>query len=120
MSQINYPLNLFLTSLHSILGRFLLYTLVLLSGMALGAGVELLLEAQAVDTSAIVLWPFLVPALVIGGFAQGWGILSYGILFGFGLLFLTTEIRARWLWLAFVIQTAEAFRCMAVWSDLGA
>ncbi|MDP0496624.1 MAG: hypothetical protein Q7Q73_10485 [Verrucomicrobiota bacterium JB024] len=108
-----HPFELFADPLKDTLTRIAAYVLVMALGAVLASFIFELVEVGkigGVELRALFLIPLVLLYLAVTGILQGWGVLSYLVLAGFGGFFVFNQMRYRWLLLPFIVQGAEVLR----------
>src|SRR5438034_11362038 len=107
----DYPLSIFQAALFSVAGKTFLLIVFLALATLLGSSLAYAQGDHIHPIGALMVYPI----MVIGGFAQGWGIPIYAALAIIGSIYLARDISHRWLIVIFVFQLFEAWRWCASW-----
>ena len=115
----DHPYELFTSPLKDILFRLMLYVLTIYAAGIMVCWPFALFVEGRIDVMLLAITPILPLALIAAGVQQGFGLISYVILAFVGLLFISTQMRYRWLGLAFAIQFVEALRLLySEWASI--
>lgn len=107
----DYPFSLCTDAARHFIGRIFLLLSALAIAIFLGSGI-------AASTGDHIGWLggiMIYPIMIIGGIAQGWGVLVSLVLGLFTAVYLQGDVSPRWLLLPFILQGLEAYRGCASW-----
>jgi hypothetical protein len=107
----DYPLSIVRDVAGHFIGRIFLLLVTLALAVFLGSGIAASTGDHLGWTGGLMIYPI----MLIGGFAQGWGIPIYAAIGFFTVIYFFRDTNSRWLIFPFILQFWEAYRWSASW-----
>ena len=99
----DYPLSVFRAAIFGVAGKTLLLVGSLVLATVLGSALAYAHGDHIHPVGALMIYPI----MVIGGFAEGWGIPIYAALAMIGFIYLARDVSHRWLFVIFALQSSR-------------